>query len=334
VRTPLDTKSSETGLAAALMSPDLGEEQSAALAAAIAGIERGVPERELRVIHGDELYSKADAQFRHQKRITAIVTEIAHECDRQARRETGAQRQDTRFSILEQARAAAAYAAAGPLTGTRDKALPREILWPWPVEEFRLYDSRRNLVVAGAHVIAAIERLDRAAQRSAAAALAEPAQREEAEEDKRAAGPPPLLFVRNRGMQTDRVMAGLTWLIRQQAPVLHIVTNNPENLFDVFKKMSTVHQDSQVSKAFLDLAHGVHIPGSSGEIQPIIASQHFDPIDPKAPLLLLYPSLETLEWLADEHGKTEAPWFIVPWDYEEMAEWLEDHEAEEQIVMQ
>jgi hypothetical protein len=332
-RLQLDTKTSETGLAAALMSPDLGEEQSAAITAVIAGLERGVPERELRVIHGDDIYGRADTQYRHQKRISAIITEIGHECDRHVRRESVTPRPDNRFSILEQARAASAYAAAGPLTGTKDKALSREVLWPWPGEEFRPYDSRRNLVVAGAHIIAAIEKLDRVANRAAAHAVIEMAPREEAEEEGQEAGPPPLLFVRNRGMQTERVMVAFTWLIRQQAPLLHIVANNPENLFDVFKKMSAVYQDSQISKMFLDLAHGVHVPGNGGELQPVIASQHFDPIDPKAPLLLLYPSLETLEWVADEHGRTEAPWFIVPWDFEEMAEWLEDHEADEQVLI-
>jgi len=329
-RLQLDTSSSESGLAA-LMGQDLGEEQSAALAAAIAGIERGVPERELRVIHGDELYTKADAQYRHQKRIFGIITEIGHECDRQARREGGNQRQDTRIAVLEQARAAAAYTAAGPLTGSKDKALPREVLWPWGTDEFRPHDARRNLVMAGAHIIAAVERLDRIAVREASAAeQREPEAGEEPQDE--SAGPPPLLFVRNRGMQPDRLLFGVAWLIHQQAPLLHIVANSPENLFDVFKKMSAVYQDGQIAKMFLDLAHGVHIPGNTGEIEPILASHHLEPIDPQAPLLLLYPSLETLEWIAEQHGRTTAPWFVIPWDWEELAEWLEDQEAEELLL--
>jgi hypothetical protein len=331
-RLQLDTKSSESGLSA-LMWQDLGEEQSAAMAAAIAGIERGVPERELRVIHGDDLYSKADAHYRHQKRITGIITEIGNECDRQARREGGNQRQDTRIAVLEQARAAAAYSAAGPLTGSKDKALSREILWPWPHDEFRPHDARRNLVVAGAHIIAAIERLDRVDAREAAISTVEA--RGAADEHNASAdpaGPPPLLFIRNRGMQPDRLLFGLAWLIHQQAPVLHIIANNPENLFDVFKKMSTIYQDSQVSKMLIDLAHGVHVAGNAAEVQPIIASQHFDAIDQAAPVLLLYPSLETLEWIGEQHGRAEAPWFVIPWDWEELVEWLEDQGAEEMLL--
>jgi hypothetical protein len=325
----LDTKSSESGLAA-LMGQDLGEEQSAAISATIAGIERGVPERELRVIHGDETYTKAEEQFRHQKRITGIITEIGHECDRQARREGGNQRLDTRQSVLEQARAAAAYSAVGPLTGTRDKALPKEVLWPWPAEDFRPHDARRNLIVAGAHVISAIERLDRVSQRETISSLFAEQQAEAGGEHADSGGPPPLLFIRNRGMQPDRLLFAIAWLVHhQQAPLLHIVANNPENLFDVFKKMSAAYPDDQVSKMFLDVAHGVHVAGNVGEIQPIIASQHLDPIEPQAPLLLLYPSLETLEWVADQHGRTGAPWCVLPWDWEELAEWLEDQEAEE-----
>ena len=116
-------------------------------------------------------------------------------------------------------------------------------------------------------------------------------------------GPPPLLFIRNRGMQHARLMFGLNWLIHQQAPLLHIIANSPENLFDVFKKMSTVYHDDQIAKMFIDLAHGVHIPGNTGEIQPIVVSHHMDPIEPGSPLLLLYPSIETLEWVAEQHSR-------------------------------
>jgi hypothetical protein len=331
-RLQLDTRSSETGLAA-LLHQGLGEEKSAALASAIAGIERGVPERELRTIHGDDIYAKAEGQYRHQKRIAAIITEIGTECDRQARREGANVRVDTRPAVLEQARAASAYAAAGPLTGSRDKALPREILWPWPVDEFRPHDARRNLVVAGAHIIAAIERLDRATARDVAAQGEHGETAAEAALDSGPVGPPPLLFIRNRGMQPDNLLHAVTWLIRQTAPLLHIVANSPENLFDVFKKMAASYQDDQIAKTFLDLAHGVHIPGNTGEIQPIVVAHHMDPIEPGSPLLLLYPSIETLEWVADQHSRAEAPWLVLPWDWEELEEWLEDQEAEEIVIV-
>ena len=27
-----------------------------------------------------------------------------------------------------------------------------------------------------------------------------------------------------------------------------------------------------------------------------------------------------------------APWFVIPWDWEELVEWLEDQEAEEMVL--
>jgi hypothetical protein len=329
-RLQLDTRSSETGLTA-LMGQKLGQEESAAISAAIAGIERGVSERELRVIHGNELFEKADAQFRHRKRISSIITEIGYEFARPGRREGGAQRQDPRAAILDQARAASAYLAAGPLTGSKDKMLAREVLWPWPAEDFRPQDARRNLVVAGSHVISAIERLDRAAAIVAREAATVDKREPEPvlDSDSGPPGRPPLLFLRNRGMQPQNLIRGLGWLTHQHAPVLHIVANSPENMFDVFKRMAALNQDEQISKMFLDLAHGGDVAGKDGEIRPIIATNHLGSIEADAPLLLLYPSFETLEWIAEQHGRDAAPWFVLPWDWEEMAGWLEDQEADE-----
>lgn len=334
VRLQLDTKSSESGLAE-LLGQELGKEELAAMAAVIAGIERGVPEKELRSIHGNELYGKASARYRHQKRITALITEIGNECERQTRREGGLLRQDTRNGVLEQARAAAAFAAVGPLTGSKDKALARDGLWPWNTDEFRSYDSRRNLIVAGAHIVTAIERLDRVAARQAATTAPERREPEEhRSEAADAGGPPPLLFVRNKGVQSEHLLNGLGWLIYQRAAVLHIVANSPENLFDVFKKIANVPRFEPIAAMLLDLAHGAHIQGQDGEIQPIVASQHMDPIDPQAPMLLLYPSLETLEQMGELHARDQAPWFVIPWDWEELGDWLEDHDAEELVFDQ
>lgn len=323
-RLQLDTRSSESGLDA-LIGPKLGDEAAAGIAAAIAGLERGVPERELRVIHGDELFEKAHIQFRHRKRITAIIMEIGVECDRQARREGGNQRPDNRAAVLEQARAAAAYAAADPLTGSKDKVLAKEILWPWRREEFRPHDARRNLIIAGAHIIAGIERFDRIAARAATA----PDEHDPPIIDTKPSAQPPLMFIRNRGMQPDHVVSGLSWLTHQRGAVLQIVANSPENLFDVFKKMAALYPEDQLLRMFTDLAHGAHVSGRDGELRPIVASDPYEPIDPDLPLLLLYPSVETLQWVVDQRGDTATPWAVIPWDWEELADWLEDCDAQE-----
>jgi hypothetical protein len=324
-RLQLDTKSSESGLDA-LIGRDLGGEETAHIAAAIAGLERGVPEGELRVIHGDEMLEKATAQFRRRKRISTIITEIGIECDRQARREGGNQREDSRIAVLEQARAAAAYAAASPLTGSRDKTVARDILWPWPADEFRPHDARRNLVIAGAHVITAIERFDRIATR--AQAVAQMAQSQPAVPDPEPASPT-LLFIRNRGMQPDHLIQGLSWLLDQRGDVLQVVANSPENLFDVFKKMAVLHPDEPVCGMFTDLAHGANVAGKDGEIHPVTASDPSETIDPAMPLLLLYPSFETLEWVIGQRGDSAMPWAVIPWDTAEVTGWLEDWDAKE-----
>jgi hypothetical protein len=323
-RLQLDTKSSVSGLDA-LMGRELGGEETAGIAAAISGLERGVPEGELRVIHGDELFEKAMAQFRHRKRIRAIIIEFGVECDRQARRE-GNLREDSRAGVIEQARAAAAYASASPLIGSRDKTVARDILWPWPSDEFRPHDARRNLVIAGAHVITAIERFDRIATRTATVAKAEQSQPP-------APGVEPapivLLFVRNRGMQPEHVIRGLSWLMQQHGAALQIVANSPENLFDVFSKMAMLQADDQISGMFTDLAHGANVAGRDSEIHPIIASDPTETIDAAMPLLLLYPSFETLEWIVAQRGGSVVPWAVIPWDWEELAGWLEDWDAKE-----
>jgi hypothetical protein len=66
---------------------------------------------------------------------------------------------DDAYTDGELAIAAAAYALA-----TRDNYLTTaQIIWPWPVGTFKAGSSmrRRNLVKAGALILAEIERLDR-----------------------------------------------------------------------------------------------------------------------------------------------------------------------------
>jgi hypothetical protein len=89
---------------------------------------------------------------------------------------------DTHFAG-EMARAAAAYAVRGSVPDGRDFQcdvhgrtvhgrekifrigwfMPHAMLWPWSPERWKPSDPRRNLVKAGALIVAEIERLDRAA---------------------------------------------------------------------------------------------------------------------------------------------------------------------------
>lgn len=92
----------------------------------------------------------------------------------------------------EMARAAAAYAVQGSVPEGRDFQvdvgghtfhgkhntfrigwfLPRAMLWPWDAKWWKPSDPRRNLVKAAALIVAEIERLDRAAEKSKPAAPA------------------------------------------------------------------------------------------------------------------------------------------------------------------
>lgn len=62
----------------------------------------------------------------------------------------------------EMARAAACYALTWTLSPTDSKYVPHKF-WPWSLDWWKPSDPRRNLVKAGALILAEIERLDRAA---------------------------------------------------------------------------------------------------------------------------------------------------------------------------
>lgn len=83
---------------------------------------------------------------------------------------------DDEHGNAQMARAAGAYAIEtsaatyrDPLAQERIRAFAREA-WPWADDWYKPGDARRNLVKAGALIVAEIERLDRAAERSQEAA--------------------------------------------------------------------------------------------------------------------------------------------------------------------
>lgn len=93
---------------------------------------------------------------------TAAARDVLAERQRQVKVEQYEPDADDNYEQCELAYAAAAYAI------TPGQIPPLDLwagLWPWSIEVFKPTDQRRNLVKAGALILAEIERLDRAAQR-------------------------------------------------------------------------------------------------------------------------------------------------------------------------
>jgi hypothetical protein len=88
---------------------------------------------------------------------TAAARDVLAERQRQVEQEGWTLAHDDQYRHSELAHGAAAYALVN------DKRT-RPACWPWAVEWWKPLDDRRNLVRAGALVLAEIERLDRAAQ--------------------------------------------------------------------------------------------------------------------------------------------------------------------------
>lgn len=113
----------------------------------------------------------------------SAIDDIAAERQRQLSAEGWTLDHDDCHHAGEMARAAAAYAIKGSVPEGRDYQIdvsghafhgkhktfrvgwftPTAMLWPWAVEWWKPSDPRRNLVKAGALIVAEIERLDRLA---------------------------------------------------------------------------------------------------------------------------------------------------------------------------
>ncbi|WP_241043688.1 hypothetical protein [Achromobacter xylosoxidans] len=93
---------------------------------------------------------------------TAAARDVLAERQRQVEVKQYEPDADDNYEQCELAYAAAAYAI------TPGQIPPLDLwagLWPWSIEVFKPTGQRRNLVKAGALILAEIERLDRAAQR-------------------------------------------------------------------------------------------------------------------------------------------------------------------------
>lgn len=98
------------------------------------------------------------APLREMDPSLAVATELLAERRRQIYEEGYTPKHDDRFGPEAFAHAAAAYATAEDVVGG-------SVLWPdeFDGDAFKPKDLRRNLVRAGALILAAIERLDRMA---------------------------------------------------------------------------------------------------------------------------------------------------------------------------
>lgn len=73
---------------------------------------------------------------------------------------------DDEHTSGDMAMAAACYATASLVPEGDEVERLQQLLWPWPREWWKPTGQRRNLVLAGALILAEIERLDRLAEAS------------------------------------------------------------------------------------------------------------------------------------------------------------------------
>lgn len=95
-----------------------------------------------------------------------VVADIFEERRRQINVEGWTLEHDDQHSIGEMAMAAAAYAISDKMRPDPEKCELHMILWPWRISWWKPRDRRRDLVRAGALIVAEIERLDRAASKT------------------------------------------------------------------------------------------------------------------------------------------------------------------------
>lgn len=93
----------------------------------------------------------------------SIIHEIASERVRQVKAKGYTAEGDDIYTAGDLAQAAAAYAL-------HDSSGYSLETWPWPEASFKPKDARRNLIRAGALIVAEVERLDRLAAKKGGAA--------------------------------------------------------------------------------------------------------------------------------------------------------------------
>lgn len=124
--------------------------------------ESGAPSHETIVREGSNLVCTAcgtSAPGTPEAPQTAAACDVLAERQRQVEVEGWESSADDRYSEGELVMAAVCYAMNGD-----DAASPVPYAWPWDKKWWKPGSDRRNLVKAGALILADIERLDRAAQ--------------------------------------------------------------------------------------------------------------------------------------------------------------------------
>lgn len=96
----------------------------------------------------------------------SAIDDIAAERRRQIEQEGWTPEHDDAHSCGEMSQAAGVYAIGSTLRPEQHRVMNR--YWPWAGEWFKPKDPRRDLIRAGALIVAEIERLDRAAAKKAA----------------------------------------------------------------------------------------------------------------------------------------------------------------------
>jgi len=92
---------------------------------------------------------------------TAAARDVLAERERQISAEGWTTEHDDEHGKGELSDAAACYALFWPFNaGKTAKPVPANF-WPWSLEDWKPSDRRRNLVKAGALILAEIERIDR-----------------------------------------------------------------------------------------------------------------------------------------------------------------------------
>lgn len=93
---------------------------------------------------------------------TAAIQDVVGERQRQISAERWTPEHDDKHPVGDMARAAACYALVSANYPADDVAILR--FWPWLDGWWKPGENRRNLIKAGALILAEIERIDRAAQ--------------------------------------------------------------------------------------------------------------------------------------------------------------------------
>lgn len=100
------------------------------------------------------------------------IEDIAAERQRQIEAEGWTAEHDDKHDSGELAEAAACYARGSTginyieRLGMRGHVQSRRVVWPWDLSWWKPTDRRRDLVKAGALIVAEIDRLDRAAAKA------------------------------------------------------------------------------------------------------------------------------------------------------------------------